>query len=139
MSHCSSCQRLCHGEAHCICHSWRCFSTLTKKDAFILAQWCGHCKRLVPTWDELGDKVKADGKDGQVKIAKVRIESCFFGDFGGHTSRAHAALDKSRTGGSSLCPKPVCLHLIRKPPSFCWGAFSKQMAEFSFVFRKSDV
>ena len=32
------------------------------------APWCGHCKRLVPTWDELA-KANADGE--KVKISKV--------------------------------------------------------------------
>eukprot|EP00898_Chlorokybus_atmophyticus_P002987 jgi/Chlat1/368/Chrsp10S00050 len=32
------------------------------------APWCGHCKRLAPTWEELGEAL--DGEEG-LEIAKV--------------------------------------------------------------------
>mmetsp|Transcript_10168 Transcript_10168/g.13880 ORF Transcript_10168/g.13880 Transcript_10168/m.13880 type:complete len:133 (-) Transcript_10168:433-831(-) len=32
------------------------------------APWCGHCKRLAPTWDQLGDSLVGNDK---VVIAKV--------------------------------------------------------------------
>lgn len=32
------------------------------------SQWCGHCKRLAPIWEELADEVEGDAN---VHVAKV--------------------------------------------------------------------
>ncbi|OAD67382.1 hypothetical protein PHYBLDRAFT_19447 [Phycomyces blakesleeanus NRRL 1555(-)] len=43
------------------------------KDVFleVYAPWCGHCKKLTPIWETLGDLIKAQDASNSVVIAKM--------------------------------------------------------------------
>jgi len=52
-------------------------SHVAKGDTFIkfYAPWCGHCKKLAPTWDELAAKMGADGKATIAKVDCTKSQS----------------------------------------------------------------
>jgi protein disulfide-isomerase A1 len=39
-----------------------------KKLVLIYADWCGHCKKIKPTWDTVSEKVN---KENEVKMVKI--------------------------------------------------------------------
>lgn len=43
------------------------------KDVFVkyYAPWCGHCKKLAPTWDELAELYDSKNSDSKVVVAKL--------------------------------------------------------------------
>lgn len=48
-------------------------SSILRSPYFVLfyAPWCGHCKRLIASWNELAEKSHESNKRSDVKIAKV--------------------------------------------------------------------
>ncbi|KAF7992883.1 hypothetical protein HCN44_005227 [Aphidius gifuensis] len=61
-------------DAHTIQYTDSTFSTeVPKKNHFIMffAPWCGHCRRLEPTWKNLAEKFNENNDNSQVTIGKV--------------------------------------------------------------------
>jgi thiol-disulfide isomerase/thioredoxin len=38
-----------------------------------ILEWCGHCKRLAPIWEELAEKVAAESNSEKITISKVDV------------------------------------------------------------------
>ncbi|XP_041361948.1 thioredoxin domain-containing protein 5-like [Gigantopelta aegis] len=62
-----------HGEATVTYKSNNFMTEIAKNKHFVMfyAPWCGHCKRLTPTWNELAKIYNKNLKDTPVIIAKV--------------------------------------------------------------------
>lgn len=59
-------------DIHTVTYNTENFSEeLAKNNHFVMfyAPWCGHCKRLAPTWEQLAEMLNED--DSNVRIAKV--------------------------------------------------------------------
>ncbi|WAR16380.1 TXND5-like protein [Mya arenaria] len=59
-------------------------SAVAKERLFVMffAPWCGHCKRLAPTWDELAAKYNVDGREVAIGKVDCTIETALCSDHG---------------------------------------------------------
>ena len=50
-----------------------------KKDVFVMfhASWCGHCKRMMPTWEDLGTQYPSSGD-----TVIARIDASIYNEIG---------------------------------------------------------
>ncbi|CAE7024339.1 PDIL2-2 [Symbiodinium natans] len=71
------------------------------------APWCGHCKMLAPTWEQLANKL-----DGQVNVAKV---DCTESQFVANMFDVHGYPTLKLISQGRVCP--VCISMSLRAAS----------------------
>ena len=59
-----------------------------KKACFIYADWCGHCKKFKPVWDEVASGVNTDNDQKMIKV-----------DLGQQNSKSEELMNKYNVSG----------------------------------------